>query len=281
MYRKTLLIISAGLLNIVSMAQDGIFPGLEGYRIKKDYPVYKPENLWDFINGAADNYLAYGFEDLNVAEYRKGKDIIKLEIYRHRDKTMGFGIYSSERSPTFNFLDIGAQGYRTGGSVNFFKGCYYVKLRTYSKKEKVIKAQETLARRVASQLPGDESMPPALSRFPSEGKKANQETYIHESVLGHSFLGKAFKAVYQSGSDEFAIYIIDCESPEEVENTGHKYISSTGTDAPDTGDRKIVINDGYNGTIFLAWKDKTLTIISGLAKDQADIADKYSTGILK
>ncbi|HAX92707.1 MAG TPA: hypothetical protein DCY25_01960 [Bacteroidales bacterium] len=281
MYRKIMLLFSAGLLSVITIAQDIIFPDLKGYRIMKDYPVYQPENLWDFINGAADNYLAYGFKDLHVAEYKKGRDVIKIEIYRHSDNTMGFGIYSSERSPSFNFTDIGAQGYITGGSINFFKGDYYVKLRTYSKKEKVLKDEETLARRVASLLPGDNKMPPALSQFPSVGKKPNEEGYIHESVLGHSFLGKAFKAVYQTGSDEFSIYISDGDSPEEVKETAHKYIAATGIATVETGDSKIMITDGYNGTIFLAWKDKRLVIISGLAKDQADLADRYSTEILK
>jgi hypothetical protein len=41
-----------------------------------------------------------------------------------------------------------------------------------------------------------------------------------------------------------------------------------------------MLNDGYNGTIFLAWKDKKIVIISGLAKDQAEIADKYTSAIL-
>ncbi|MDX9948267.1 MAG: hypothetical protein RBS38_12975 [Bacteroidales bacterium] len=281
MYRKIMLLFSAGLLSVITIAQDVIIPEMKGYRIMKDYPVYKPENLWDFINGAADNYLAYGFIDLNVAEYKKGKDVIKLEIYRHSDNTMGFGIYSSERSPSFNFVDIGAQGYIAGGSINFFKGDYYVKLRTYSKKEKVLKDEETLARRVASLLPGDNAMPPVLSQFPPDGKKPNEEVYIHESVLGHSFLGKAFKAAYQTGSDEFSVFISDGNSPEEVKETAHKYIATAGTAAVETGDSKIMITDGYNGTIFLAWKDKRLVIISGLAKDQADIADRYSTEILK
>lgn len=45
--------------------------------------------------------------------------------------------------------------------------------------------------------------------------------------------------------------------------------------------RKIMITDGYNSAIFPAWKDKRLVFISGLAKDQADIADRYSAEILK
>jgi hypothetical protein len=174
MNRKMLLLFSTVLLSVIVTAQDVIFPELKGYRIMKDYPVYKPENLWDFINGAADNYLALGFIELHVAEYKKGRAVIKLEVYRHSDNIMGFGIYSSERSSSFNFVDIGAQGYIAGGSINFFKGDFYVKLRTYSKKERVLNDEETLARRVASLLPGDNKMPPILSQFPSEGKKPNE-----------------------------------------------------------------------------------------------------------
>ena len=51
-------------------------------------------------------------------------------------------------------------------------------------------------------------------------------------------------------------------------------------DPADTTDNRFVLTDGYNGTIFLAWKDKRIVVISGLAKDQAEIADKYTSEIL-
>ncbi len=44
---------------------------------------------------------------------------------------------------------------------------------------------------------------------------------------------------------------------------------------------KYVLADGYNGTVFLAWKDNRIVVISGLSKDQADIADQYTSEILK
>lgn len=280
MQNRIILLLTFIFFSTASMGQDIVLPQLPGYKMKTDYPVYVPENLWDFINGAADNYLANGFVDLHVAEYKKGKAVIKLEIYRHSDNTMAFGIYSSERSPSFRFVELGAQGYIADGSINFFKGNYYVKIRTYSKKEKVLKAEEMLANRVASALSGEEVMPAMLLQFPSEGRKVNEETYINESVLGHSFLNKAFKAVYQTGSDEFAIYLSE-STPEEVKKTAETYIASTGNSSFETSDSKFMITDGYNGTIFLAWKDKRIVIISGLAKDQADLADKYTTEILK
>jgi hypothetical protein len=52
-------------------------------------------------------------------------------------------------------------------------------------------------------------------------------------------------------------------------------------DPGETDDNRVVLADGYNGTIFLAWKDKKIVIISGLAKDQAEVADNYTSEILK
>lgn len=274
-------VVAFGIIPGASIAQDIAFPQLNGYKIRTDYPVYLPENLWDFIDGAAETYLANGFVDLHVAEYKKGKVVIKLEIYRHSENTLAFGVYSSERSSSFRFINLGSQGYVADGSINFFKGNYYVKIRTYSKKEKVLQTEETLANRVAGMLAGEAVMPSVLSQFPAEGKKANEETYINESVLGHSFLNKAFKAAYQVGSDEFSVYISDASSPEAAKKTAEIYIASTGISPVGTGDSKFMLSDGYNGTIFLAWKDNRIVIISGLAKDQAAIADKYTSQIFK
>ncbi len=281
MLNRILILLAVGSISAATLAQDIVFPPLNGFKIKSDYPVYLPDNLWDFINGAADNYLANGFVDLHVAEYKKGKAVIKAEIYRHSSNTLAFGIYSSERSPSFRFTNLGSQGYYADGSINFFKGNYYVKIRTYSKKENVLQAEETLANRIAGMLSGEATMPEMLTLFPAEGKKANEETFINESILGHSFLNKAFKAAYLVGTDEFSIYISDAASAEAAKKITETYIASTGISSVETTDSKFMLTDGYNGTIFLAWKDKRIVIISGLAKDQTEIADRYTSEILK
>ncbi|MEI6049895.1 MAG: DUF6599 family protein [Bacteroidota bacterium] len=262
-------------------AQDFALPELNGYKKTTDYPVFGPENLWDFINRAADTYLAYGFVDLHVAEYKKGKNVIKLEVYRHSDNTMAFGIYSTERSPSFRFMNFGAQGYMVDGAINFFKGNYYVKIRTYSKNEKTLQSSESLAQTVSNMLEGDSKMPVMLSQFPAVGKNLNEETYINESVLGHKFLNKAYKAIYEVGNDNFSIFILENNSPEDAKKTVDAYLKATGLDSVDSGNEKFMITDGYNGTIFLAWKDNSIVIISGLSKDQTEIADRYTSEILK
>lgn len=262
-------------------AQEFSFPELKGFKLTTNYPVFGPDNLWDFINGAADTYVACGFVDLHVAEYKKGKNIIKLEIYRHSDNTMAFGIYSTERSPSFRFINIGAQGYIADGAINFFKGNYYVKVRTYSKSESVMQSTESLAHKVSDMLQGEARMPAMLSKFPEKGKKINEETYINESVLGHKFLNKAFKAIYESGSDNFSIFIMENKTGEESWKSVEAYLKATGMDVSESTGGKYMLPDGYNGSVFLAWKENLIVIISGLSKDQTDVADRYSSEILK
>jgi hypothetical protein len=262
-------------------AQESAFPELEGYKKTTNYPVYSPENLWDFIDGAADTYLAYGFVDLHVAEYKKDKNVIKLEIFRHRNNTLAFGIYSTERSPSFRFMNLGAQGYIADGTINFFKGNYYVKIRTYSKNEKTLQSVEKLALKVANLLEGDSEMPSVLSKFPEIGKKLNEETYINENVLGHKFLNEAYKATYTVGNDNFSIFIMEKSSPGEAWKSVNDYLSTIGIDAVESGSGKYLLSDGYNGFIFLSWKNNIIVLISGLAKDQTELADRYTSEIFK
>jgi hypothetical protein len=281
MLKRIFTILLLGILSASASGQEIVFPDLLGYRKNTDFQVLVPDNLRDYINGAAETYLAYGFTDLHIAEYKKGKNVIKLEIYRHTDHTMAFGIYSTERLPSFNYMKMGAQGYTADGAINFFKGNYYVKIRTYSKGEKTLQTAGSLALRVSEMLEGSSEMPQVLSLFPSSGKKVNEEMYINESVLGHKFLNKAYKANYEAGPDIFSIFIFDCKSADEAWKSAEAYLTTTGTDALESTSGKYVIMDGYNGTVFLAWKDNRIIIISGLSKDQADIADQYTSEILK
>jgi len=274
----------AGFLFILSLslnAQEMNLPELSGFKKSNVYPVFTPDNLWDFIDGAADNYLKYGFVDLHVAEYKKGKEVIKLEVYHHKDNTLAFGIYSSERSSSFRFVNLGAQGYSIDGSINFFKGNYYAKIRTYSKKEKTLQAALSLARHVADMLPGDVSMPAVITQFPAAGKKPNEEAYINESVLGHNFLNNAFKANYEVGPDSFSIFIFEKTSSKEVMDMVNAYLNTVKMDPSNEDNGKIILDDGYNETIFLSWKGNKVILISGLAKDQSEIAERYTSEILK
>lgn len=255
-------------------AQEFLFPELKGYKSVSDYQVYTPDDLWNYIDGAADVYLTLGFIDLHINEYVKGKQSLKAEVYRFGDDSKAFGIYSLERSPGYNFINAGVQGYKEEGVLNFFKGIYYVKIMTHSKSKRVNDSMSALAGIIAERIKGSEDFPSVLKAFPSEGLLKNQETYLYEGVLGHDYLQSAFRASYEIEGDRFDIYLINNISADRTNEMTSKLTGAASLAGGDDTE-KYVIEDGFNGVLYMARKGNRLFIISGLDKDKRDLAEKY------
>ena len=130
--------------------KDVRFPQIAGWRLAAEIQRFEPKTLYEYINGAADLYLACDFEELQVAEYGNAqKASIIVEVYRHRTPRDAFGIYSQERLPEANVLPVGAQGYIDKNILNFVAGRYYVKIssaNTGAEDREVLQAFATKAR---------------------------------------------------------------------------------------------------------------------------------------
>jgi len=277
-YRKFILLAVMVIALSVVMKGQQLFPEMKGYKAVDDYPVYTPDDLWDYINGAADGYLALGFTELNIREYVKGKSKIKAEIYSFGDDAQAFGMYSMERSPGYDFIRIGVQGYSEQGLVHFYKDRYYVKLMTHSGSPKVNAKMRELASLISGRIGGGSDFPALLGLFPSEGRLQNQETYLLESVLGHGFLRGAFRASYELDGDRFDIYLFSCEGEKEAASMA----GSLAGDAFDATEEffKYAFEDGYNGVLHMARRGSRMVIVSGLEFEKTPVAERYIASML-
>src|SRR4030042_5076173 len=133
----TLLIAILSPLYIISKDAINYFPELVGWKKSATIQTYNPNTLFAYINGAAELYINYNFEELKVAEYRSinSKATIIAEVYRHNQPINAFGIYSQEKPDEAKFSSVGTQGYGLEGIFNFFKGSYYVKISAFDIKE--------------------------------------------------------------------------------------------------------------------------------------------------
>jgi hypothetical protein len=280
MIRKSTITIVITVLFLSGLyGQEGLFPPLKGYKTVNEYPVYTPDDLWNYIDGAADAYLALGFLDLNITEYKKGKKAIKAEIYRFGDDAMAFGMYSLERSPGYDFIQVGVQGYNEDGVVFFYKDRYYIKIMTQSESKKVNESMKELAGLIATRIGGKNEFPALLKLYPSEGLVRNQETYILESVLGHEFLRGAFRASYEVDNDRFDVYLFNCKSPEEASAMATRLAGDAY--APGEDIFKYVFEDGFNGMLHMAQQRERIVIVSGLGTDKTPLADRYINSLLR
>ncbi len=250
------------------------FPAMTGWKQSPEVLVYSPDKLFDYINGGADLYLKYDFQELRVAEYQ-GENMASLtvEVYRHKTPTDAFGIYSQERLAKADYLPIGGQGYREEGVLNFVAANYYVKISSANMEGRNEKVLQDLARRVAKNLGPAGGLPVLLSAFPEEGKKKNSERFIAQNFLGYGFLSDGYTADYDLSGKKWKLFIIAGRTPEKCRNMLAQYWKKIGQEKPDLGEGPYTIPDPYHGKIDLTWKGKYIWGTLGL--DDSKLGTDY------
>lgn len=248
------------------------FPEIEGWTLIPGERVYVPSNLWDLINGAADSYLSYDFRDLHLADYQNDEGInVRVELYRHSTFENTFGIYTSERNPDYNFIDIGTQGYLEEDVLNFLCGYYYVKITTNSKGDSALKSMVEIAKNVQQYLKQAPNWPGIFEIFPP-GMIKYSEHYIAENFLGFRFLHSAFTADYHNDGEDFQVFVIQTNEPEEVNEMLRSYLEFTKQDQ-EVKDGTFLVTDPYNGDINIILKGNSLAGIINCNDDE--IVEEY------
>ncbi len=189
--------------------------------------IYDPENLFEYINGAADNFLSYGFQQLTVRDFSFENVQFSVELYNMGTPLNAFGIYKSEKPQDAPGLKIGAESVISPPyQALLVKGNFYVKINAYegelnaSNGPKILKA-------VAEAIPGEDHFPEQISLLPGENKIPGSEGFIREAFLGMSFLKRCLFARYQlSDSTTFRYFIIIPEKKEPTKKLWKKLASN-------------------------------------------------------
>ncbi len=246
-----------------------------GWKRDGKIQVFSPQALYNYINGGADLYLKYDFQELQVAAYRNAKQgSVSVEIYRHRTPNQAFGIYSQERLPNARYLDIGAQGYVEEGFLNFISGPYYVKMSAENAGPRAEEVLRQFAGKILERFKTDGSLPAVLSAFPAEGKKSHTEKFISKDFLGYSFLHSGFTANYEAAGKKFQLFIIEADGPPDAAGMIRRYFQEIGRPADNLSEGAYQTSDKYHGPIDLGWRGKYIWGVLNL--DDAALRSKYA-----
>jgi hypothetical protein len=250
------------------------FPEIAGWKKSGEVETFIPKNLYEYINGAADLYLTYDFEELKVAEYQnENKASVTVDVYRHKTPLLAFGIYSQERLSGAGFLDIGVQGYYEKGFLNFLAGPYYVKLSTVNTGPEDRDVLVSFAKNVVENLGPKGSFPAILSFFPTEGKKVNSEMFISKNFLGYAFLHDGFTADFELQGKKFKLFVIEGENKDECKTMIEKYLQTIKSPTEKIREGRYTLKDPHHGEIDLQWQGKYLWGIIDL--NEASLRLKY------
>ena len=238
-----------------------------------DPRFFDAANLWEFINGAAEGYLTYGFEEVVTADYIQpgGDQSAVIDIYRMKDPVNAYGIYSQERNADYDFMDIGVEGYLGGTALNFWHGSYYVKITVFDDKEELKAKMVEMANHIAGKIDDPATEPAEVAYFPTEHQLPKSVLYLPKDVLGQSYLVNAFESRYQDGDQEYKIILASLDDSETATEVMARYrqFQGGGEDLEGLGDGGFVGEDSFYGNVLAVRSGNRLLIALGAPSETA------------
>ncbi len=250
---------------------------LAGWTRSKPPQAYSADNLWEFIDGAAEIYVGFGVQDALSAGYSLGGADVSVEVYQAPDSLHAWGIYAQERPPAPQAIQVGAEGYANSNVLIFWKGPCYVKLIADRPDKPGSAALAALAVAISEKLPGGAPLPGELAAFPRKSLVPHSIKLVPKDVLGQSYLANGFEAAYKDGPAASRLIVIPGATPAEATASLGRYRAFVGAGGKTrallrrVGDEGFAADDRYSGRVVAARSGALLVISVGAASDAAGL----------
>lgn len=211
---------------------------IPGWTLAAPAATYNKKSIFDYINGAAELYFAYDFRAAAAAEYQDSETSIIIDVYDMTTPENAFGIYSLNRYPGANYVNIGNEGILTDANLDFWKGRYFCKVYSFDMSEKYQKDVVNFGGRLAlnikeagaepsviGKLPQN-SLMPKTARFFSRKLGLDSIHYVSkENVLNLDSETKGVVAEYQVDDTVFPLFVIEYPSSDAASRAFETYSS--------------------------------------------------------
>lgn len=249
---------------------------LSGWTRSGDVQRFGPGNLWEYINGGAEQYLSFGFQDLESAKYgRPDGAIVTVDAYRMADRLHAFGIYAQESNPKRKPVRVGVEGRAGTAALEFWAASHYVKLVADPGKPVAPDDLTAFARAVADVLGDAGGMPAEVALVPEKGLVPGSIRFVPEDALGQAAFGSALEAQYEGTPKASTLLLIPFESPARATAASAAYgtFLAQGAPAPTPlpalADGGFSATERYYGRIVAARSGRWLLVSLGAVTDEA------------
>jgi hypothetical protein len=148
---------------------------------------YDRKTLYDYIDGGAELYLAFGFVGAVTFEYAAGKDDkIKVDIFDMGSSRGAFGAFAHGRESMA--AEVGQGSEYGGGLLTFWKHRWFISVLGYPETEDKHKAVYALARAIAVLIPETGSPPAILGALPRSGLVEASVRTFHHHLLQNDYV---------------------------------------------------------------------------------------------
>lgn len=190
---------------------------LTGFKRTGPEKTFVADSLYTYIDGAADEYVAYGVLQVASAEYAKDQLIYSVDIYEFADPLGAFGIYSKRRLPDDRFMDIGSESLLGNGYLYYLKNRFYMTINSFNDRLPDYESLSSFAMAIDSLIPGTGLMPPQLSIFPEKRLVRHSEQFWPHGLENFAAPESCFTADYERNSERCTLFFSENRTQTEYE----------------------------------------------------------------
>ena len=246
---------------------------------------YNSKTLFSYIDGAAELYLAYGFQNLTVRRFEKSNQPpILLELYEMASSEDAYGVFSFEHQD--EAVGIGQGSEFGGGLLRFWKGKYFVSIYAEGEGAETESGILKVGRAAANSIPATGPEPKLVGFIPGQDLGLvdksvrylkshvllNQRFFIaHQNILNLSRKTEAVLAQYLQGKQKTQLLLIRYPDSKEATDAYRSFMKVylpdvRGMDRVRTEDRKWTFARQQNEFILIVFGSPTEADAEALLK---------------
>ncbi len=158
------------------------FPGADafaGWTPGAEVEVFDSENIYELVNGQADAFFAYGFEQVAVQSYENADNLLRIEIWQLATPGDAYGLFTTGIAGTP--IAVGNDGDADPGRrLAFWQDRYFVHVR--ARQELDDAELQGFAEAVSKSLPTGEERPALVGLLPPDGLVERSAIFFREEI---------------------------------------------------------------------------------------------------
>ena len=254
---------------VAAQPADQVAPIPSGWTALDPEPLrYGRESLWEYINGAAELFLTYRFQELVVADCERGDDMLSVCVYDMGTPLDAFGVFEAEKPKSGEVLaGIGSAAVLQAPYRGLMiKDRFYVKLEVGGGDLSAADLRNALSD-VAAALPGETGLPPELAALPEAGRLVGSVAYAGSDFLGFKDLRGCLYADYADTKGQAYQLFVMTPSPAFLDDDRGQWHRS------ERDDRLLFSREiPYRGVVVLLGDEDHLLGVAGLPEVAAALA---------
>ena len=238
------------LLAGIAAAAEPVLPScgiVSGWTLSGPTRSYDADHLFEYMDGNAEGYIRYNFQEMHGVTCKKGDVTFVLDISDMGDADFAYGWFSANRDLRVPEFRVGMGGQIVPRRLIFAKGKYYVEIAADPEGDHSA-ALQAFAAALDKAVPGETSPPAALGWFPKE--KLQSLKLAPESVLGLRILERGYVAQYEFGK---AFVVMDDAATDVMQKLKQRFAQTTPAKI---ADEAFLATDQYLGKMCVFRKGR-------------------------